>query len=113
MANIRLTPLSAVWAVCVGQYAYVDLGIFETLFEVVIDGLIGNLAQQCQIRHAHLLLLGTFKDSFLDLLLSGTVGGRRGGGIVFLTPCALRDSLGGERVSEKSRMKNSSAVGQP
>lgn len=44
--------------------------MLEAQLEVVVDGLIGDLAQQCQVRHADLLLLGALKGGLLDLRLA-------------------------------------------
>jgi hypothetical protein len=46
--------------------AHVDLGILEALLEVVVDGLVGDLADQGEVRHANLLLLGRLEDGALD-----------------------------------------------
>lgn len=74
---------------------YVDLGILESFFQVVVDCLIGYLAKQRQVRHADLLLFGAFEDGFLDLLPPPITGGsgtccRIG---VFLAPSTLGDGL--------------------
>jgi hypothetical protein len=47
----------------------VDLAVLEALLQVVVDGLVGDLAQQRQIRDSDLFLLGDFKGGLLDLRL--------------------------------------------
>lgn len=74
---------------------YINLGILETFLQVVVDCFIRYLAEQRQVRHANLFLLGAFEDSLLDLQLSPTTGGwgaccRTG---VFFTPSTLGNSL--------------------
>lgn len=75
----------------VGRSTHVDLAILEALLQVVVDGLVGNLADQRQVRDAHFLLLGCLEDSLcceLGLLpwASSSAGGRR----ILLAPSALR-----------------------
>lgn len=43
---------------------HVDFAILEALLQVVVDGLVRDLADQRQIRDAHLLLLGGLEDGF-------------------------------------------------
>jgi hypothetical protein len=47
----------------------VDLAMLEALLQVVVDGLVGDLAQQREVRDSDLLLLGDFEGGFLDLRL--------------------------------------------
>ena len=49
---------------------YVDFSMFEAQFQVIVDGLVRDLAEQGEIRHANLLLLGAFERSLLNLGLS-------------------------------------------
>ena len=44
--------------------------MLEAEFQVVIDGFIRDLAQQCKIRNTNLLLLRCLKCGLLDLRLS-------------------------------------------
>ena len=39
------------------EYTYVYLGILKTLLQIVVDGFIGDFAEQSEIRDADLLLL--------------------------------------------------------
>ena len=41
--------------------------MIEAQLEVVVDGFIGDFAQQCQVRHADLLFLGALESGLLDL----------------------------------------------
>lgn len=41
--------------------------MFEADFQVVVDSLVRDLAEQCQIRNTNLLLLGGLEDGLLDL----------------------------------------------
>lgn len=45
----------------------INFGAFETLLEVVVDGIVGNFAEQCQIRNSNLLLLRSLKGGLLGL----------------------------------------------
>lgn len=45
--------------------------MLESHLQVVVDRLIGDLAQQCQVRNSDLLLLGRLKCGLFDLRLSG------------------------------------------
>ena len=45
----------------------IDLGTFESLFQVVVNCIVGDLADQRQIGNANLLLLGDFEGGFLGL----------------------------------------------
>ena len=68
----------------------VNFGILESLFQVVIDGLVGDLADERQIRDPDLLLLGAFELGFFDLRLPPTPTGRRlRRALVLLAACAL------------------------
>ena len=50
----------------------VDFGVFETLLEVVVDRLVGDFADQREIRDADFLLLRRFVGRFPDLWLPTT-----------------------------------------
>jgi hypothetical protein len=76
---------------------YVDLGILEPLLQIVVDGFIGNLADQGKIRYSDFLLLGGFENSSFDSALAGAgastgVGRPRAGGIL-LAASSLCDGL--------------------
>jgi hypothetical protein len=45
----------------------VYLGILEALFQVVVNGLVGDLADEREIRHSHLLLLRRLEYGAFDL----------------------------------------------
>lgn len=45
--------------------------MLESHLQVVVDRLIGDLAQQCQVRNSDLLLLRSLKGGLFDLRLSG------------------------------------------
>lgn len=70
---------------------YIDFAILEPLLQVVVDGLVGDLADQGEVGNANLLLLGALEDGLADLGLAAA-GGLRGGGIL-LAPCALGNGL--------------------
>lgn len=50
----------------------VDLGAFESLLQVVVDGLVGYLAQECQIRDTDFLLLAGLESRLLGLCATTT-----------------------------------------
>ena len=97
MSNVRLVWSLArllsieTWIHC---SAYIYFGIFESLLQVVVYSFIRNLAQKCKVRHAHLFLFRTFKDSFLDLgfpsSASWWIVRTRS---ILLAACALGDGL--------------------
>lgn len=45
----------------------VDLCAFESLLKVLVDGLVGDFAQKCQVGNANLLLLGRLEGGLLGL----------------------------------------------
>ena len=49
---------------------YVYFRIFKSLLQIVIDRLIGDLAEKCEIRYPNLLLLSTLEYSLLNLRFS-------------------------------------------
>jgi hypothetical protein len=60
---------------------HVYLAIFEALLQVLIDSLIGDLANQGEIRHTDFLLLGGLEDGLgceLGLWLGASSGFARG-----------------------------------
>jgi hypothetical protein len=74
----------------------VYLCILEAFLQVVVDGLVGDLADEREIRHANFLLLGRLEDGPLDLAFVPTASRRRGrlrpAGVLFAA-CSLCDSL--------------------
>lgn len=56
--------------IVVAAAAYVDLVMFKAEFEILIDGLIGDFAEEGKIRDTNLLLLCAFEDGLLDLRLA-------------------------------------------
>lgn len=75
-----------------GKSTHVDFAILEALLQVVVDGLVRDLADQRQIRDSHLLLLGGLENSFgreLGLLLPRTSSSAAGSSSIFLAPGAL------------------------
>ena len=75
--------------------------IFEPLFEVFIDGLVRNRAQQCQVRDPDFLLLRAFENRLFNLGLPTSPSGCRIGSI-FLPSSPFGDALGFRIVSESS-----------
>ena len=68
---------------------HVDFAILEALLQVVIDGLVGDLANQCKIRDADFLLLSRLKDGLgCELLLLPRTSGS-GSASILLAPGAL------------------------
>lgn len=49
---------------------YIDLVMVKTEFQIIIDGLVGDFAQQGQVRNTNLLLLGALESRLLDLRLA-------------------------------------------
>lgn len=70
----------------------VDLGILEALFQIVVDGLVGDLADEREVRDADFLLLRAFELGFLDVGPPPTTRGLRRS-LVLLATCALCDRL--------------------
>jgi hypothetical protein len=69
-----------------GGPTYIDLAILEALLQVVVDGLVGDFANQREVRDSDLLLLCRLEDGLcceLGLLLSSASGS------ILLAPCAL------------------------
>lgn len=73
---------------------HVDFSIFESLFEVVIDGLVGDLADEREITDAHLLLLRALEDCFLHLWPPTTARRLLFGLSIFLAASSSSDALG-------------------
>ena len=51
---------------------YIDLPILEPLLQVVVDGLVGHLADQGKIGDTNLLLLRSVKGRLLDIRLTAS-----------------------------------------
>ena len=52
---------------------YVDFRILESLLEILVDRLVRDLADECQIGHSNLLLLRALKDSLPHSLRLGAI----------------------------------------
>jgi hypothetical protein len=83
-------PLS--WPGPSSQRAYIDLAILESLFQVIVDCFVGDLADKGEIRDSNFLLLGRLEGRLLDLGLSAGSPGLRGGGIL-LSSSSFGDGL--------------------
>jgi hypothetical protein len=70
---------------------HVDFAILKPLLQIVVDGLVGDFANQREIRDSNFLLLGRLKDGLLCEL--GLLLPRARGGSIFFAPCALRNCL--------------------
>ena len=69
---------------------HVNLAILESLFQVVVDGLVRNLADQRKIRDTNFLLLGSLEDRLgCELRLRLPSPGGFGTSGIFFAPCAL------------------------
>jgi hypothetical protein len=69
--------------------------MFKAFFQIVVDGLIGNLADEGEVGYAHFFLLGGLEDGAFNgtfprrsACISGFCAAR-----VFLTARSLGDSL--------------------
>jgi hypothetical protein len=68
---------------------HVDFAILKALLQVVVDGLVGDLANQRKIRDADFLLLGRLEDGLgCELLLLPRASGS-GSASILLAPGAL------------------------
>ena len=77
----------------VGRSTHVDLAILEALLEVVVDSLVGNLADQRQVRDADFLLLGRLEDGLGRELLLLPRASSAGSASILFAPGALRYRL--------------------
>ena len=68
---------------------HVDFAILEALLQVVVDGLVGDLADQRQIGDADFLLLGRLEDGLGCELLLLPRASSAGGASILLAPGAL------------------------
>lgn len=98
VSDVCLPQLDPAW--CVSSFAYINLPPLKPLPQILIDRLIANLADEREIRHAHLLLLGRLEDClFRELRRRLAFGGTSGAGVLF-APCALGYRLERGRFSE-------------
>jgi hypothetical protein len=79
--------------------AYIDLAIFEPLLQIVVDGFIGDLADQGKIRYSDFFLLGAFENCSFDAASASTGVSRPRAGGILLAACPLRDGLRESNVS--------------
>lgn len=63
---MRSTPIQG------GRRPYIDLAMIKSKFQVVVNGLIGDFAEQREIRHANLLFLCRLEHGLLHLRLSSS-----------------------------------------
>jgi hypothetical protein len=84
------------WPGSSSQRAYIDLAILKALLQVVVDCLIGDLADKGEIRNSDFFLLGRLEGRLLDLRLSTGSPGLRGGSIL-LSSSSFGDGLGAVR----------------
>lgn len=69
----------------------VNFGAFKALLQIVVDGLIGDFAKECQVGDANVLLLGCFEGSLLRLCAAADLRTRSSGlaisgGFIFRSP---------------------------
>lgn len=84
--------------------SYIDLAMIKSEFQVVINGLIGDLAEQREIRHSNLLFLRGLEHGLLDLrpsssgsstiaYISGSLGATKTSTLLFSTNGTSRVTL--------------------
>ena len=76
-----------------GMSTHVDFAILEALLQVVVDGLVRNLADQRQVRDADFLLLGRLEDGLGRELLLLPRASSAGSASILFAPGALRYRL--------------------
>ena len=112
MANVRLSSLSAFSSAPCFQSevrpTYIDLCIFESLLQVVIDGFVRNLADESEIRDSNFLLLSALENGLPDLGLPPSATCRLSIAGVFLAASALCDCLLKNTISVYPRAKGQS-----
>jgi hypothetical protein len=85
---------------------YVDFAILEAFLEIVVDGLVGDLADQREIRDTDFLLLGRLEDGLLcEVGTRLSPAGCLGSSAVLLAPGALCYCLCGEHVSASKHQR--------
>ena len=72
---------------------YVNFRILESLLEILVDRLIRDLANECQIGHSNFLLLRALKDSLPHSLRLCAIAASLAG-LIFPPTRAFRDTLG-------------------
>ena len=112
MANVCLSSLSAFSsASCFQSHArptYVDLRIFKSLLQVLIDSFVRYLADESEIRDSNFLLLGALENGLPDLGFSPSATCRLSIAGVFLAASALCDCLLKNAISLYPRAKGQS-----
>ena len=107
---MSVLPISILFCPCFQSNdgpTYVDLRIFESLFQVVINGFVRYLADESEIRDSNFLLLGALENGLPDLGLSPSATCRLSIAGVFLAASALCDCLLRYAVSVYPRAKGS------
>lgn len=69
---LRLQKSASPLALNDNYFTHVYFGILEPFLQILIDSLIGYLADQGKIRNTHFLLFSTFEYRFPDLRLAST-----------------------------------------
>ena len=93
---MSVLPISILLSPCFRSDArptYVDLRIFKSLLQVVIDSFIRDLADEGEIRNSNFLLFSALKNGLPDLGLSPSTTCRLSIAIVLLAASALCDCL--------------------
>lgn len=67
---LRLQKSASPLALKDNYFTHVYFSILEAFLQILIDSLIGYLADQGKIRNSHFLLFSTFEDRFPDLRLA-------------------------------------------
>ncbi len=97
MANICLWLLISTATVSPSALlsTYVDFRVLETFLEIVVDCLIGDLADEGKVRNTDFLLLGAFEHRLFNLWLPSTTSTRRTFRltVVLPPPCPFGDTL--------------------
>ena len=107
---MSVLPISILFCPCFQSNAgptYVDLRIFKSLLQVVIDGFVRYLADESEIRDSNFLLLGAFENGLPDLGFSPSATCRLSIAGVFLAASALCDCLLKYAISVYPRAKGS------
>ena len=109
MANVCLSFLSAFSSGPCFQFdarpTYVDLCIFKSLLQVVIDGFVRYLADESEVRDSNFLLLSALKNGLPDLGFPPSATRRLSIAGVFLAASAFCDCLPKNTISVYPRAK--------